>query len=383
MREKIRIHTDQPAKEIWSSLSYFESQHNCKQYLKKKFTPSIRKLQEISKELTYAVRTAKEYYHASNQVSILTKPLQIYYGMVHLSKSLFVATYGKRSPSQSHGLRKAGRWTEKILADMSVKVLKDGTLPQLHSCYCKERLRDTTFRLGELLSVVPELKSSFESVYKQKSNALRIKRPRERQVIISDPELEKYGFLFDVENPEDYKRVQKHNEEILLRIKGIGDKYHISHSVIPYPRATRALYLREKWRRDTEDVEDPALLAVSGEEYFLLPLRKGQEDVALPELSSHFLTMYVLGMLSRYEPRKWGEIIKGEESGEIYVIQKFLETTERKFPNMILNELEGKQFMFVPPSPEPSKRVELDEEHLEMIYDYVNRKLGEELRRHM
>lgn len=376
MREKIVIRTDQPTKEFWSSLSYFESQHNCKEYLKGKFTLSSRKLEDISNELTYAIRTSKEYYHAADQVSILTQPLQIYYGMTHLSKSLFIATYGKKSPSKSHGLQKIGKWNEKSLVDMCVKVLKDGTFPQLHSSYCREKLRGATFRIGEIFSVVPELKASFESVYKQKSNALRITRPRSGLVHVIDPELEKYGFLLHFKDGEDYHRILKHNREILSRIEGINEKYEISASVQPF---VHALVLGEKWK--SEDVEDPAFLTVSGEEYFVMSLRKGEEYVTPPELSSHFLIMYILGMLSRYEPRKWGEIVKGEESGDIYVIQKFLETTKRKFPNLILNELEDKQFMFVAPGFEPRKRVELDEDHLREIYDYVNREMVRRIRR--
>jgi len=378
MREKVLIHTDQPTKEIWSSLRYFESQHNCTQYLKSKFTLSKGKLEEISRELAYAIRTAEEYYHASNQVSILTQPLQIYYCMIHLSKSLFLATYGKKSPSQSHGLQKVGRWNEKVLVDMCVKVLKDGTFPQLHSCYRKDKLRGTTFRIGELFSLVPELKASFESVYKQKSNALRMIRPLKNVVHIIDPDLKKYGFILETKTTKDYEEGQKHNSEILSRIPGISEKYDISDTIKPF-WAPNALFLREKWR--SENIEDSSILAVSAEEYFLMGLQKGEKLVTLPELSSHFLIMYVLGMLSRYEPMKWGEIVKGEKSGDIYVIQKFLETIERKFPNLILNELEDKQFMFVAPGFEPSKRVELDREHLEKIYEYVKEELAREIRR--
>ena len=88
--------------------------------------------------------------------------------------------------------------------------------------------------------------------------------------------------------------------------------------------------------------------------------------------------LYLLGMISRYRPKEWGEIIEGEKSGEIYIIQKFLETVTRKFPNLILNKLWNRDFVFVTPRLEREKR--LDKDELERIYDFVSNKRDNELR---
>lgn len=125
----------------------------------------------------------------------------------------------------------------------------------------------------------------------------------------------------------------------------------------------------------------PTTRAISGEDYLVLPLKRHDKNLFLPEMSVHFLIMYLLGMISRYHPKEWGETAEGEKSGEIYVIQKFLETTTRKFPNLILNKLWNRDFVFVSPQLEREKR--LDREELERIYEYVSHEMAEEIRRHM
>ena len=53
--------------------------------------------------------------------------------------------------------------------------------------------------------------------------------------------------------------------------------------------------------------------------------------------------------------------------------------TKRKFPNLILNELQGRDFIFISPSVETER--DLTSEY-EKIYDYVNRRLVNELHRY-
>ena len=83
-------------------------------------------------------------------------------------------------------------------------------------------------------------------------------------------------------------------------------------------------------------------------------------------------------MTARYHPKIWADAIKGQESGDIYVIQNFLEVTARKFPNLILDELRNRQFFFGTPKIEAEKK--LTDQQLEDIYEFVNRKMAESFR---
>lgn len=335
-------------------LSYFESEHNSRQYLNKKFGPSIEKPIETAKNLAFTMRAAREYYEAAESVTTLTHPLLLFYGMTALSKVLFTATHAKESPSRGHGLHEIEEWTG-AFSEFSVRIQKDGTFPQFHGCFDKETLENTEFSLKELLSLIPEVKVGFETVYDEKSRALKIIRVR-HGIAIVDSELQKYRDLANLisQIPKIHGRYHKEYQELQDRIC----LWSVNH-----------------------EAEDPVVRAVSGEEYLVLPLRKHTRIIALPQMSTHFLIMYLLGMLSRYHLKEWSEIIKGEETGEIYMVQKFLEVTKRKFPNLILNELRDCDFVFISPKVEIEAERELNDEQKEEIYEYISHRIADEVGR--
>jgi len=337
------VHSETPVKEIWSRLSYFESKHNAREFIKKFSLPN-NNLTDVASSLAFTMKTAREYYESAQRVSLLTQPLLIFYGMTALSKVLFISTYGKKSPSKSHGLSPP---RPELFAKISTRIRRDGTFPQFHSCYSKEKLYRMKFTMKELLSSAPEVKIEYETIYNEKSRALKVLRTR-YGINVVDTEIEKYG-------------------DLSTNLKKV------------FPEIN-TIQVFEKRLVIFSRLSNRQIRAVSGEKYLLLPLKKHNRNVFLPEMSAHFLIMYLLGMISRYHPKEWGETIKGEESGEVYIIQKFLKITTRKFPNLILNELWDRDFVFTSPKVETEAEKRLDGEQLEKIYDYVNRRLANEIR---
>jgi len=340
--EEIRfVRSETPVKEIWARLGFFESEHNAKEFLKDKFNLPDRDLKDTASSLAFTMRAAREYYDAGERVSLLTKPLLIFYGMTALSKVLFISTHGKKSPSKGHGLQ-----TPKptVLEELSTRVKKDGTFPQFHSCYSKEKLYRMKFRMKELLTIVPEVKAEFETIYGEKSRTLKVLKIRYGFRIV-DSEIDRYRDLAN--------NLKAFFPEI-HHVQQFGNGVSIYHRHIPLT-----------W-------------TISGK-FLVLPLRR-QKNFFLPELSTHFLIMYLLGMISRYHLKEWGRIVHGEESGDVYIIRKFLEATTRKFPNLILNKLRSRFFVFTSPQLEAGEQ-ELTREQMEKVYKYVSRKKAEELRR--
>jgi len=341
------VYSETPVKEIWARLGYFENEHNAKEFLSEKNKNlTEEQLVDTAKRLSFSMRSAKEYYQSAASVSLLTKPLLIFYGMVALSKALFTATYMKRSPSTGHGLESPKDNFENSFGDLSTKVKKDGTFPQFHCCYSKQTLCGMEFTLKELLSIVCELKVEFESVYKEKSQAIRIKKRRYGLQLV-DPEFKKYGNISQRISSLKLGRMQYTFSQDTVIFAGTNENF-------------------------------PKIRSLSGEDFFVLPLRKHNSDVFFPEMSAHYLIMYLLGMASRYYPKEWGEITEGKTSGDIYIIKKFLEVTERKFPNLILNSLRNGEFVFVSPKLEEEQRI--NDSELERIYEYVEEKENQKFR---
>jgi len=346
------IRTEHPVNEIWSMLSYFESRYNCQKYLEDKFGSGLDGLSDTANSLSYTIGSAREFYNAADGVSVLTRPLLIFYGMINLSKALFISTHGKKSPSTSHGLQIVDNWNGKI-SELSVNVGKDGTFPQFHGCYCKDDITHKEITLKELFSQIPEIKIEFETIYTEKSKALFTSRGDYGPEII-DSELIEYGDL----------------DALLNQIPGFSQKYRIGSK-------SRERCILFNMQYDTPDL---MVRSISGDKYFILPIVK-KDVISLPEMSIHYLIMYLLGMLSRYQPEEWGKVIIGEEPGEIYFLRKFLDVTKRKFPNLVLNELRKREFLFVSTSMDRFDNIQFSRRQLDNIYDYVHRKLVEESRR--
>lgn len=339
------VHSENAFGEIWSRLSYFESEHNTKKYLENKFSNPTEDINDTASSLAFTMQTAKEYYESAGRVSLLTEPLLIFYGMTALSKALFISTYGKKSPSRGHGLSPP---KPEAFSGLSTRVKKKGTFPQFHSCYNKQKLFKLKFMMKELLSLVPEIKVEYETVYCEKSLALKIQRHRYGAFIV-DTEIDQYRNL-----KEDLTKYFPKINSIQEVKKGL--------SLCPFRNI-------------------PTIRALSGEEYLNLPLGKYSKIIFLPEMTIHFLIMYMLGMIVRYHLSDWGRIIQGEESGEIYVVQKLLEVTTRKFPNLILNKLRNRDFVFVSPQYQHEKEMQLSDRQKEEMYRYISERIIREARR--
>lgn len=92
--------------------------------------------------------------------------------------------------------------------------------------------------------------------------------------------------------------------------------------------------------------EDIVLRNIMGEEFLVSSLPSGEKSIYLSQITVHFLILYLLSMLSRYYVNLWLSEKSSEETRYFYIIEKFLDISERKFPNMILNEILNKEIVF-------------------------------------
>jgi hypothetical protein len=68
-----------------------------------------------------------------------------------------------------------------------------------------------------------------------------------------------------------------------------------------------------------------------------------------------------MSMLARYRVKEWNELIEGKELPNIkgvgaeiniiWKIEEYLTSTQSLFPNLIFNQLHGKQYYFYPEEP--------------------------------
>lgn len=327
-RRSITIHTENPKKSLWFELSFFESDGNVRKFLKERFPKKYRKdptLTNAVQQLSYAVKQAREFYNAASYMSLITSPLMYFYGMSNLAKALMVACSGQVVMSSGHGLKDvSNNITSSDIDKFTIEVQGKGTFHNFYKCYSKpNQLKNTCWRLKELLSVIPELKYSFEEIYSEKSNIVDVIRKVHRDRSLA--------YISD-------SRFSDNPTNIAIMIPKLHEQYLLPPQVI----SDGGLILYEKMGAS----EDITIRSVLGERYFILSVNKGADYFWLPELSTHYMLMFILSMLVRYEPRVWGECLTNRLSGIPHIIERFLEVSARKFPNIILNEMKNCDYWF-------------------------------------
>lgn len=342
--KKIRqIFSENPYQKMWDTFMYFESEPTTKQFLldiyNKKFDKDSYKyaFQNTSKFI-YFIKQAKEYFFSAEKSHILVKPLLIYYGMMSLMKA-YILTRDPNYPSRTSVLRH-GITTRKLkknnyqFHDDEIKIQKDGLFPWFYTLftdYSIEKIEGNKYKIKELLSLIPELHDSYHRLFNERSIfplGKNMKDSPEIQFSITDEILNVYK-----ENPKQILYDLNHSlnvtENDLFSL--INKKEFLFHS--------------KNNRSFIEILLHHPMFTIDykGKIYFRL-LR--DHRFLLPSTMIDYMIMYNLGMLCRYDTDLWGEIIFLFSSEDMYLINEFLNTTLRKFPNQILNALFDEFILF-------------------------------------
>ena len=65
-----------------------------------------------------------------------------------------------------------------------------------------------------------------------------------------------------------------------------------------------------------------------------------------PAATQHFLLMFKLSSVARYYPLEWKRCIEGTTSGDVYIINQFVQISKRDFPVGVLNRFSDKFYEF-------------------------------------
>ncbi|MFD2170780.1 YaaC family protein [Tumebacillus lipolyticus] len=340
MQTTVRIPTEQPYRKLWDTYVYFENEQTSSEFLRARYLKSgfdsVQKLAyRATPKFIFSIKQAREYYRAAETCDILTKPLLLYYGMMALAKALITShdpDYPSTTSVLKHGLstRKLKR-EEYAFAEDEVRVQKDGIFHVLHRTLGGSLLaHQQRFSMKELLAVIPELIPTYQRLYGQaKVGMLEVMREAEQKARWRVQR----SFVAGCDLTRD---------ELLELLNRFGEE------------RTRFRYLEEPDETGTfclgvdgdERAHPLVLFDFSGRPHLRFP---HGEQLLLPELSVHYLIMFVLGMLCRYETERWGEMILTFSSHDTFLINEFLNVSMRKYPNLILNELCQEETIFYTP----------------------------------
>jgi len=232
-----------------------------------------------------------------------------------------------------HGLstRKLKRDAYCFIQD-ELRVQKDGLFVVLHEMLGGSPFSDRQrVSIQDLLSVIPELTPCYERLYgppcvceiEQKADGSSLYWDLPRWILhAKEHTRDEFLHLLNRMNPSANNQADR--PVFYLAEADPPGRLHL-HQIRPVPQHPLM-------------IED-----ITGRIYLRYPLA---EDFLIPEISLHFMVMFVLGMLCRYETERWGEMILTFLSQDVYLINEFLNLSIRKFPNMIVNQLFDEQYIF-------------------------------------
>lgn len=303
----------------WSAYNLFFSATSTQSYLNKCYhSQQIEDAEEKSYKncypFIYYLEHGKLYFEQAKRSPLMIQPVLIFYGFVHLIKACILTVdpnYPETTLVLAHGVstRKRKKLHYHFFED-EVKFQKNGLFP-----FMADKLFNVKHLEGD--------KSTMEALFKQ------------------IPELN--HLFYQLEGKNTFTHVKQLGNNFYIPIS-ILDAFHMTRerfinfflSKAPIELAflrSEDSFLVFEMKVDT-GYNVPPFKYNLREQTFTLPLIK-EMNVQFNEILTHYLLLYNLSMIARYETEWWSELVKTMPDKDFPFIQTFLDITLKKGPFLI------------------------------------------------
>lgn len=339
---------------IWKYLGRYKSVNYTKSVLAANLTRHSSLIDKKARQIAFTIRQSEDYFLSAGEADISIKPLLIYYGILGLAKCLIIsgdnqytldATPIDYDDHGAHGLswkvdtndrsqiaaRKSGALTKEFCVTKT-----RGTYPLFRKCYADVLPpNNTKIDIKTLLSLIGENWQIYQAYY---STAPRV-------FGCDDP---KNG---DVETIGDNKQIVGHFSSYfhLIHKRGNEDFQHCIERNFP-ELASQYDHLGSGSYRSQQEVTamDSHIVFTRTQTLQAFALIQPFTSFKLTELDIYFMLFFILSNLCRYRQDKWYKIFQRLSTpDEFFLIENIFGIVEYKFPLLILQELEGKDYRFI------------------------------------
>lgn len=307
--------------EINAFYTYLQSQQTAQQFLfnsyqYKNLEKAELKSYENYHSFLYYLEHGKQFYESGHKAPVVVKPILFFYGMVHLIKACLLTTrpdYPESTKILAHGVsaRKRKKKDYTFMND-EVKIQYNGLFPYFSKhLFSLENFEKDRMQMEYLLSFIPELQPLFQ--FRNEKNLVKIGCTKSSRLSFPIQVLDGYHINANMF----IKRLEPFTPNIL--------KSNINDSVIQI------------------EMDDP--ITQSSGPFFIhfdnqsifFPTHRDR-FFPISEVMIHYLLLYNLSMLSRYEAEWWGDLLATKPDYDYPFIIDFLNITSKKVP-MLLGQL--------------------------------------------
>lgn len=320
-----KVYSEKAEEDIWSSLLKFTYPENLKRF----FNDREEDINEdLIETISGSIAQAYEYFSVSKHASLQVSPLLLYYGASNLLYGTSCLLTGEILEVNNHGMKIDFSLKNQQIADTVIKFsddlhggvsvyLKsltdiDLSLPQTSTWTVKECM-------GSLVEIIPDFVGNYGNDDLHVVPLKKIKAEKEEHFRV-DGNLYGMGKIQELlqKTPNfnsNYLRPQQNRlNEIILRKKINGNYLH--------------------------------QLSYTGQPFLSIGHKKKGRDVVLPYFLYLFIVLFSFGTLCRYHPEKWNPFVQRDNTGEKNLVEKFIYISRRQLPNLMLNIIFKKEFLF-------------------------------------
>lgn len=308
--------------QLWMHLNYFQSASTVQSLLKKyydeqNFPKSERKSYDNCYPFMYYLEQGEAYYTQASQSPLPIKPVLLFYGLSQLLKACLLIVdpeYPSVTSVLAHGVstRKRKKRDYEFLHD-EVKIQKNGLCTHfVEKMFRIHHLEGEKFKMGDLLALVPELDELYFLI-KGKSNIILLKKQDHH--------------IWHI--PSDVAYLYYMNEQ---RLKTFLESKH-KGTIYWYKEKEDRLLIDGSQTK----LKPPFRYHLYKEAYCLPSSIEANKTI--PDLLVHYLLLYNLSMIGRYETEWWLDLIKATAQPSFPLIKSFLTITAEKGLDLILHFL--------------------------------------------
>lgn len=278
-------------------------------YKKQQYLEAREKSYDNYAVLIQHIKHGVDYFSTVHTIPFSIKPTLLYYGLIHFLKACMLLhdpNYPRSTSVLAHGVttRKKKKKQYDFLSD-DVKIQSKGLLPLVaeelfHVKLCIHQ----KYSLLCLLRQIVELAPLFQEL-RNETIAYPLEQQNEHTILISQNHYTYYV--------KDFLTSHKQIKPIDQGDIQLSFQNPISYS-IPYPFT----------------------LSLTGKPYVLT---YSPNESLVTEMIVHYLLLYYLSMLSRYDASSWLQLVQ-PENDEYILLLKYLTIATQKIPLCILNYIE-------------------------------------------